>query len=91
MVKSKILAYKFAYMRIGKILKAVKFFEHGQKYFELRAVARSENPKGLVVLGGDNVSPLVEKGLTDLRRPCIHTSRDKLVSSTHKPTCFFML
>ena len=31
-----------------------------------RAVARSENPEGLVVLGGDNVSPLVEIGLTDL-------------------------
>ena len=27
--------------------------------------ARSENPGGLVVLGGDNVSPLVEIGLTD--------------------------
>ena len=32
----------------------------------LRAVARSENPEGLVVLGGENVSPLVEIGLTDL-------------------------
>ena len=32
----------------------------------LRAVARSENPGGLVVLGGDNVSPRVEIGLTDL-------------------------
>ena len=31
-----------------------------------RAVARSENPGGLVVLGGENVSPLVEIGLTDL-------------------------
>ena len=32
-----------------------------------RAVARSENPGGgLVILGGDNVSPLVEIGLTDL-------------------------
>ena len=32
-----------------------------------RAVARSENPGGgLVVLGGDNVRPLVEIGLTDL-------------------------
>ena len=31
-----------------------------------RAVARSENPGGLLVLGGDNVSPLVEIGLTDL-------------------------
>ena len=32
----------------------------------IRAVARSENPGGLVVLGRDNVSPLVEIGLTDL-------------------------
>ena len=29
------------------------------------AVARSENPGGLVVLVGDNVPPLVEIGLTD--------------------------
>ena len=35
-------------------------------YKSCRAVARSENPGGLVVLGGDNVSPLVEIGLTDL-------------------------
>ena len=32
----------------------------------LRAVAMSENLRGLVVLDGDNVSPLVEIGLTDL-------------------------
>ena len=32
----------------------------------IRAVARSENPGGLVVLGGDNVSPLVKIALTDL-------------------------
>ena len=31
-----------------------------------RAVARSEILGGLVVLGGDNVSPLVEIGLADL-------------------------
>ena len=31
-----------------------------------RAVARSENPGGLVVMGGENVPPLVEIGLTDL-------------------------
>ena len=31
-----------------------------------RVVARSENPGGLVVLGGDNVPHLVEIGLTDL-------------------------
>ena len=32
----------------------------------VRAVARSENPGGHVALGGDNVPPLVEIGLTDL-------------------------
>ena len=32
----------------------------------VRAVARSEIFGGLVVLGGDNVSPLVEIGLADL-------------------------
>ena len=31
-----------------------------------RAVARSENPGGHVVLGGDNVPSLVEIGLADL-------------------------
>ena len=30
-----------------------------------RAVARSENLEGHIVLGGDNVPPLVEIGLTD--------------------------
>ena len=30
------------------------------------AVARSENLEGHIVLGGDNVPPLVEIGLTDL-------------------------
>ena len=33
---------------------------------QARAVARSEILGGLVVLGGDNVSPLVEIGLADL-------------------------
>ena len=33
-----------------------------------RAVVRSENPGGLVVLSGDNVSPLVQIGLTDLAK-----------------------
>ena len=31
-----------------------------------RAVASSENPGGHVILGGENVPPLVEIGLTDL-------------------------
>ena len=31
-----------------------------------RDAARVKNPGGQVVLGGDNVSPLVEIGLTDL-------------------------
>ena len=35
-------------------------------YDTFRAVARSEIPGGLVVLGGDNVSPLVKIGLADL-------------------------
>ena len=34
----------------------------------LRAVARSENLGGHVILGGDNVPPLVEIGLTDLTK-----------------------
>ena len=34
----------------------------------IRAVARSENPGGHIVLGGDNVPPLVEIGLTDLSK-----------------------
>ena len=34
-------------------------------FAQTRAVARSEILGGLVVLGGDNVSPLVEIGLTD--------------------------
>ena len=33
-----------------------------------RAVTRSENPGGHVILGGDNVPPLVEIGLTDLTK-----------------------
>ena len=33
-----------------------------------RAVARSENQGGHIVPGGDNVSPLVEIGLTDLSK-----------------------
>ena len=34
-----------------------------------RAVARSENPRGLVVLGGENVPPLlVDIGLADLSK-----------------------
>ena len=32
----------------------------------IRAVARSENLGGHVILGGENVPPLVEIGLTDL-------------------------
>ena len=37
-----------------------------QVYIFNRAVARSEFPGGLIVLGGENVPPLVEIGLTDL-------------------------
>ena len=41
-------------------------FDFCQKMTIYRAVARSENPGGHIVLGGDNVHPLVEIGLTDL-------------------------
>ena len=34
----------------------------------IRAVARSENPGWHALLGGDNVPPLVEIGLTDLSK-----------------------
>ena len=34
---------------------------------DYRAVARSENPGGHIVLGGDNVPPLVEIGLMYLK------------------------
>ena len=34
----------------------------------IRAVARSENQGGHIVLGGDNVFPLIEIGLTDLSK-----------------------
>ena len=44
------------------------WFMFGVKYYSQRAVARSENPEGLVLLGGDNVPPLVEIGLTDLSK-----------------------
>ena len=37
-------------------------------YYYSRAVARSENLGGHVILGGDNVPPLVEIGLTDLTK-----------------------
>ena len=37
-----------------------------------RAVARSENPGGLVVMGGDNVPPLVEIGfVTEATQFCV--------------------
>ena len=51
-----------------------------------RAVARSENPEGHVVLGGDNVPLLFEIGLTDLQktggppasdRPAMHDRKAK--------------
>ena len=45
-----------------------------------RAVARSENPGGHIVLGGDNVPPLVEIGLTDL---------SKIVGSPRHVTNFY--
>ena len=46
----------------------------------LRAVARSENPGGLVVLGGDNVIALVEIGLSDLFSPPVRPFGTSLFS-----------
>ena len=42
------------------------FLKLRKKLLLFRANARSENPGGLVVLGGDNVPPLVEIGVSDL-------------------------
>ena len=41
-------------------------FQESSRSQESRAVARSENPGGHVILGGDNVPSLVEIGLADL-------------------------
>ena len=68
---------KIAQNMNGKILKnsALKFRAEFFNFFSSifwakqrrhRAVARSENPGGHVVLGGDNVPPLVDIGLADL-------------------------
>ena len=53
--------------RFGKLnkKKIIYLFEHSLiscYVFVTRAVARSENPGGLVVMGGDNVPTLVEIG-----------------------------
>ena len=53
---------------------------------DIRAVARSEILWGLVVLGGDNVSPLVEIGLADL--PNIGAA--KAPPSPHLATALFV-
>ena len=45
---------------------SIKYVINFQILMVDRAVARSEIPGGLAVLGGDNVSPLVEIGLADL-------------------------
>ena len=42
--------------------------ERMKRTFFCRAVARSENLGGHVILGGDNLPPLVEIGLTDLTK-----------------------
>ena len=44
------------------------YVEFMLKCIQRRAVARSENLGGYVILGGDNVPPLVEIGLTDLTK-----------------------
>ena len=51
------------YLKIQSFLSCLQKIDNSSKF---RAVARSEIPGGLAVLGGDNVSPLVEIGLTDL-------------------------
>ena len=48
---------------IKKILQKIFYLELLQ--IRLRAIARSENLGGHVVLGGNNVPPLVEIGLSD--------------------------
>ena len=50
-----------------------------------RAVARSENPGGHVVLGGDNVPPLVEIGLTDLPKSGDATPWARATNNVKKP------
>ena len=50
--------------KVGTV--AVALQNLGLLYNLGRAVARSKNPGGLVVLSGDDVAPLVEIGLTDL-------------------------
>ena len=55
--------------------------------FVIRAVARSEIPGGLVVLGGDNVSPLVEIGLADL--PNIGGAKAPPAPTLRQPCCSF--
>ena len=73
MIRSKpilLLDFPFYHTWFGIIAVILVFTTSGKKvYFyyltKTRAVARSENPGGLVVLGGDNVPPLVEIGLTD--------------------------
>ena len=51
--------------QLEKIISILSDLQQGKRLLG-RAVARSENPGGHVILGGDNVSPLVEIGSTDL-------------------------
>ena len=75
----------------------VYYVRHSEKLLPSRAVARSENPGRLVVLGGDNVPPLVEIRLIDqsktggaeapqpsrLRQPCIRVEMKKIFTELH--------
>ena len=49
-----------------KRFKIILLLRYGIYVSLYRAVARSENPGGHIVLGGDNLPPLVEIGLSDL-------------------------
>ena len=55
-------------MQVRLVYSRLDDFQYVLTYLHMwsRAVARSENPGGLVVLVGDNVPPLVEIGLADL-------------------------
>ena len=69
-------------------------------HIHFRDAARVKNPRGQVVLGGDNVSPLVEMGLIDppksggaaapLPLPLVHPCKGS-VSIEYVFTIFFKL
>ena len=54
--------YQVSIIQTENSPKAILTTDQYSTYYHCRAVARSENPGGLVVMGGDNVSTLVEIG-----------------------------